>query len=338
MNSLAITLSRHIIEDEHRHHNTTGELSRLLVQLAFAAKVLAREFSRAALVGELGLLGEKNPTGDAQKKLDVFANNTVMEAFAETKLVAGVVSEELDQVRQVATGADAKYLLCIDPLDGSSNTDTNGILATIFSIYRCSKEVKGGLTEQMLRKGAEQVVAGYVMYGSSTILVYTCGHGVHGFTLDRELGEFLLTHQNLRCPARGRVYSANLGHRYEWEPGVQRYLEHLEGSDPASNRPYSLRYSGALVTDLHRSLIEGGVYFYPSDKAHPEGKLRLLYECAPLAWVAENAGGRASTGSTRILDIQAESIHQRVPLVIGSAEDVAEYEKFVSSPMAVGRG
>ena len=338
MNSHAITLSRHIIEDEHRHHNTTGELSRLLVQVAFAAKILAREFGRAALVGKLGLIGEKNATGDAQKKLDVFANNTVMEAFAETNLVAGVVSEELDQVRQIMTGANAKYLLCIDPLDGSSNTDINGVLATIFGIYRCAEEVKGGLTEQMMRKGSEQIAAGYVMYGASTILVYTCGHGVHGFTLDRDLGEFLLTHNNLCCPPRGQVYSANLGHRCEWGSGVQRYIDHLEESDMASKRPYALRYSGALVADLHRSLIEGGVYFYPPDKAHPDGKLRLLYECAPLAFVVENAGGRASTGFTRILDIKAESIHQRVPLVIGSAEDVAEYESFVSGPVAVERG
>ncbi len=336
MNSTAVTLTRHIIEDEYRHHNTTGELSRLLVQIGFAAKIIAREVGRAALVGKLGLVGEKNPTGDTQKKLDVFANETVIEAFAETGLVAGILSEELDQVREVTSGTAARYLLCIDPLDGSSNTDINGALGTIFGVYRCSPDLKGGLTGQMLRRGSEQVAAGYVMYGTSTLLVYSCGHGVHGFTLDRDLGEFLLSHENIRCPRRGHSYSANLGHYHEWSAGVRQYADRLLLSDPDSGSSYSSRYSGALAADLHRCLLEGGVYFYPADAKHPEGKLRLLYECAPLAFVVEQAGGRASTGVARVLDVRTESIHQRGPLAIGSLDDVAEYERFSSSLDAIG--
>ncbi len=336
MNPTAVTLSRHIIEDEHRHHYTTGELSRLLVQIGLAAKIIAREVGRAALVGKLGLVGEKNATGDAQKKLDVFANATVVEAFAETGLVAGLLSEELEQVQEIASGTAAKYLMCIDPLDGSSNTDINGVLGTIFGIYRCSHNVKGGLSAQMLRRGSEQVAAGYIMYGTSTLLVYSCGHGVHGFTLDRDLGEFLLSHANIRCPRRGSYYSANLGHYHEWPAGIRQYVDYVLASDPASGRPYSLRYSGALVADLHRSLLEGGLYFYPEDAKYGRGKLRLLYECAPLAFVVEQAGGRASTGTRSVLDIQADTIHQRVPLVIGGLEEVARYEEYASTLSATG--
>jgi fructose-1,6-bisphosphatase I len=324
-----ITLGRHIIEEEHRHHPTTGELSRLLLQVAFVAKILAREIGRAALVGQLGLVGEKNPTGDAQKKLDVFANNTAVEAFAETGLVAGLISEELEEVKQIATGAQAKYWLFTDPLDGSSNTDINGSMGTIFGIYRND----GGASRDqktLLRKGSTQVVAGYVLYGTSTLLVYTSGHGVNGFTLDRELGEFLLSHENIKCPARGRYYSANLGHYYEWAQGVRKFIDYVEESDPATGRPLGLRYSGALVADLHRILVDGGIYLYPADAAHRDGKLRLTYECAPLAFVVEQAGGRASTGHKPILEIEPESIHQKSQLAIGSTEDLALYEKFVA--------
>lgn len=328
MQQYPITLGHHIIEEEHRHHPTTGELSRLLLQVAFVAKILAREIGRAALVGQLGLVGEKNPTGDSQKKLDVFANTTAVEAFAETGLVAGLVSEELEQVKQIATGAQAKYWLFTDPLDGSSNTDINGSMGTIFGIYRhddppADKKI-------LLREGSAQVVAGYVLYGTSTMLVYTSGHGVNGFTLDRELGEFLLSHENIKCPARGRYYSANLGHYYEWAPGVRKFIDYVEESDAATGRPLGLRYSGALVADLHRILVDGGIYFYPADNAHRDGKLRLTYECAPLAFVVEQAGGRASTGHTPILEIKPESIHQRSQLAIGSIEDILLYERFVT--------
>jgi fructose-1,6-bisphosphatase I len=329
MSTRAVTLNRHILEEERLHPGAAGELSELLVQLGYAAKILAREIGRAALVGRLGLVGEKNATGDSQKKLDIFANDTVVEAFAQTGLVAGVVSEELDEVKQISCEGKAKYILCMDPLDGSSNTDTNGTLGTIFGIYRRDLSCGCDQLGDVLRQRAAPVAAGYVMYGTSTILVYTSGHGVAGFTLDRELGEFLLSHENIRCPQRGRTYSANVARIGDWHSNIRRFIARLTQADPASGRPYTLRYSGALVGDVHRSLIEGGIYFYPPDPSHPEGKLRLVYECAPLAALVEMAGGRASDGRQRILDIPAENIHQRVPLVIGSVEDVALYEAFL---------
>lgn len=328
MNTRAKTLARHIREEEHRHPGASGELSILLQQLAYAAKILSREMRRAALVGQLGLVGETNATGDAQKKLDLFGNRTVVDAFVGSGLVAAIVSEELEETRHVASGSEARYVLCIDPLDGSSNTDINGIVGTIFGIYRRVTSGPRASLEDVLRRGDEQVAAGYVMYGPSTLLVYSSGDAVNGFTLDHDIGEFLLSHPEIHCPARGHTYSVNLGHRHEWQPGLQRLISDLAESDPATHRPYSVRYTGALVADVHRCLTEGGFYAYPADAAHPNGKLRLLYECAPLAFVVEKAGGRASTGAERILDLQAESIHQRMPFVIGSAEEVALYEQY----------
>ena len=326
-----ITLNRHIIEEEQRHPEMAGHLSELLVQLGFAAKILAREIGRAALVGKLGLVGEKNATGDSQKKLDVFANETVVEAFAQTGLVAGIVSEELEEVKEISCESKARYILCTDPLDGSSNTDINGALGTIFGLYRRSGTCACDPRGEILGRTAEQVAAGYVMYGTSTLLAYTCGHGAYGFTLDRDLGEFLLSHEDIHCPKRGRTYSANVARAGDWDPGIHKFIEHVTQSDRESGRPYSLRYTGALVADIHRSLVEGGIYFYPPDLGHPEGKLRLLYECAPLALLVEAAGGRASTGRQRILEVPAQSLHQRVPLVVGSADDVALYESFLAA-------
>lgn len=331
MSTRAKTLARHIREEERGHSGATGELSILLEQLAYAAKILSREMRRAALVGQLGLVGETNATGDAQKKLDLFGNHTVVDAFVGTGLVAAIVSEELEETRHVASGSHACYVLCVDPLDGSSNTDINGIVGTIFGIYRRVTSGPHASLEDVLRKGAEQVAAGYVMYGPSTLLVYSSGGAVNGFTLDHDIGEFLLSHPEIRCPARGHTYSVNLGHRHEWQPGIRKLIENLSETDAATDRPYSVRYTGALVADVHRCLTEGGFYCYPADVTHPGGKLRLLYECAPLAFVVEQAGGRASTGTERILDLRADSIHQRVPLVIGSAEEVARYEQFYQS-------
>ncbi len=325
-----MTLTRHLYEQGDK---VGADLRRLLTQIGYASKILEREIARAALSGNLGLMGETNATGDNQKKLDVYTNEIVVDALAETGLVAGLVSEELELVKELA--ADGGYLICMDPLDGSSNTDINGSIGTIFGIYRRQsskngKAAAGGMTGEMLLKGSDQIVSGYVMYGTSTMLVYTAGHGVHGFTLDRDLGEFVLSHPDIKCPARGHYYSANLGHYYEWSAGIKKYVDYIEEKDKPTKRPYSLRYTGALVADVHRGLIEGGLYFYPPDDGHPTGKLRLLYECAPLGFLLENAGGSASTGSQRILDIQAESIHQRCPLVIGSKDDVAQYEKFIA--------
>lgn len=323
------TLSQHVAEEERQRRDATGDLSSLLEPLALAGKILAREVEQAALAGKLGLAGDQNATGDMQKKLDVISNEIVMDAFSGCSLVAGMASEELSEPVVMSTSEEARYLLCTDPLDGSSNTDVNAPLGTIFGILRRSRQ--GELSgEEFLQQGSEQVCAGYVLYGTSTVLVYTVGSGVHGFTLDRGVGEFMLSHEDIRCPDRGAVYSANVGRHKAWEPGVRKYLDHVTDQDKASGRPHSLRYTGALVADLHRCLLDGGVYFYPGDPGSPDGKLRLLYECAPLACVAEQAGGAASTGRGRLLDVTPESIHQRTPIAVGSAENVALYERFMA--------
>jgi fructose-1,6-bisphosphatase I len=348
MTSTAVTLGRYIRSASAKaaaspHRSSTredGELSVLLTQIGFAAKILSREIGRAALVGRLGLVGEKNVTGDAQNKLDVFANDTIVNAFTDTHLVAGLVSEELDEVKVLECSGSANYILCIDPLDGSSNADINGAVGTIFGIYRRTSDTDGSNAcapeEELIHGRARQVAAGYVMYGTSTILVFTYGHGVQGFTLDRDLGEFLLSHEQIRCPVRGRYYSANLARRDEWAAPVGDFLAYLNERDPVTQRPYSLRYAGALVADLHRNLLEGGIYFYPPDAEHTEGKLRLLYECSPLAFVIEQAGGLASTGTARVLDVQLTSIHQRAPLIIGSAENVRLYTRFLQRAVTAG--
>jgi len=330
MAAQAITLTRFLIEDEIKHPEHGRELSRLLTQLTFASKIVARELARAALVGRLGLVGEVNPTGDAQQKLDLFAHATFTDAMVKSGLVSAVVSEELGEVKHLAGEGDARYVLCIDPLDGSSNLNVNRSVGTIFGVYRRVSAGPRNSADDVMRKGSEQVVAGYVLYGPSTIFIFTRGYGVNGFTLDRDLGEFLLSHENLTCPKRGHYYSANLEHYHHWQPNIQKFIDYATGDDPPTNRPYSLRYSGALVADFHACLIDGGVYLYPPDQEHPDGKLRLLYECAPLGWIAEQAGGKASNGSTRILDIRSQSIHQRTPLVIGSADEVTLYEKILS--------
>jgi len=323
------TLGRHLRGSIGGDPAAGADLTVLLEAVARAGRVLSRAVRRAALSGDLGLAGGTNVTGDAQKKLDVVANEIVVDTLAATGLVAAVVSEEFREPKVLAAEGEARHVLCIDPLDGSSNTEINGSLGTIFGVYR--RAAAGPLQPErdLLRRGSEQVAAGYVMYGPGTLLVHTLGDGVSGFTLDEERGEFVLSHERIRCPARGHYYSANLGYINGWDPGLRAYIDHLTARDPATRRPYSLRYTGALVADLHRSLIEGGLYFYPADAGHPDGKLRLMYECAPLALVVEQAGGRASTGTERILDLKPGSIHQRVPLVIGSSEDVTLYESFM---------
>ena len=324
-----ITLDRHLKDATGAGRGLPPGLPALLTALATAARTLSRQVRRAALSGSLGYSGDTNVTGDSQKKLDLIGDETMLEAAASSGVVAAVVSEELKGAKLLDERAEAHTILCIDPIDGSSNTDINGSVGTIFGIYPRAGAGTVDEGRDLLRRGSEQIAAGYVMYGPATVLVYTAGDGVFGFTLDEDTGEFVLTHERIRCPERGHYYSANLGHFREWHPGIRKYIEHLTERDKASGRPYSLRYVGALVADLHRSLLEGGLYFYPADEGHANGKLRLLYECAPLAFVIEQAGGRASTGTQRILDVKASSIHQRVPFVIGSARDVELYETFM---------
>ena len=316
-----ITLEEHV---KRSGHAEAAELAIVITQLAVAGKIIARELARAALVGQLGTTGETNVQGESVKKLDIWANDVVVRAMEETGLVTTLVSEEMaEPLRLTKTGAHGRYVVCFDPVDGSSNLDVNGIVGTIFSIR------KGRETVQ---PGTAQVAAGYIMYGPATLLVLTTGDGVDGFTLGPTIGEFVRSHHQIRIPARGRVYSVNEGNSTKWEPGVRRYIEYLRAADVATGRPYTARYVGSLVADFHRTLLEGGIFLYPADATggKPSGKLRLQYEAAPMAWLVEQAGGSASTGRARIMTIDPATPHQRVPLIIGSPEDVVLAEDFIA--------
>jgi fructose-1,6-bisphosphatase I len=328
--TLDTTLNQHLWQ-QYKQLGFPIELSMLLTQMGLVAKVLSREVSRAALEGELGLAGEQNATGDEQKKLDILSNELAIDAFSKTGLVAAIASEESNDVLFVKCGSEAQYILCIDPLDGSSNTDTGGAIGTIFGFYKRKTEGYCSSEQDALRQGTELIAAGYVMYGASTVFVYSCGDSVNGFTLDPDLGEFVLSHADIRCPESGTFYSANLSYYPHWHPHLQKFVDYLSESHADSKLPTALRYTGALVADFHRSLIQGGLYFYPETDRQKDGKLRLLYECAPLAFLAETAGGRASTGSQRILDLKVNSIHQRSPFAIGSASAVTCYEQFLKN-------
>lgn len=330
MYNMSMTLTRFIMEQQAQHPGATGEFSILLSQIATAAKIVANEIRRAGLVNILGLTGETNVQGEAVRKLDEFANKTFWDVMEYSKLVCEIISEEIAGVTRLSHSCRGrKYSLLVDPLDGSANIDINGTVGTIFSIQRRRDEMLDETPlEDLLQKGSQQVAAGYVMYGASTMLVFTSGEGVHGFTLDPGVGEFILSHENIRMPKRGKTFAINVGGRAHWFESTRQLIDYLCDTDDASGRPYSLRYVGSLVADFHRILLEGGIYMYPADEKKPEGKLRLLYECAPLAMVAEQAGGRASNGTESISDIQPRELHQRSPLFIGSSEDVELAEKF----------
>ncbi|MFN7956211.1 MAG: class 1 fructose-bisphosphatase [bacterium] len=326
----AMTLNRFILSTEHRHPGATGEFSALLSHIALAAKVIQRAVSHAGLVDVLGATGAVNVQGEEVKKLDVFANETMVRMFQYPGLLCTMASEEEEDVIPIGEGFPlGKYILNFDPLDGSSNIDANVNIGTIFSIHRRRSEAGPGTAADCMQPGRDQVCAGYVLYGTSTMLVFTTGEGVHGFTLDPSVGEFLLSHRDIRIPARGSIYSTNEGNYQLWSEGMRRYVDRLKTIDKANNLPYKARYIGSLVADFHRTLLYGGIFLYPADSKSPRGKLRLLYEAAPLAMVCEQAGGAATTGSERILDIVPNRLHQRVPLIIGSAEDVAEVERYL---------
>lgn len=324
-----ITLTRHILQTQALHPEATGEFSALMAQIGVAGKMIASDLRRAGLINILGYTGQTNVQGEAVKKLDEIANDTFVKVFQHSGLVCALASEELDKPVTMPENARGKYLLLFDPLDGSSNTDVNMPLGTIFSVLRHDPDKGLPSDSDLVRVGTEQVAAGYLMYGSSTMLVYTAGRGVHGFTLDPAVGEYLLSHENIRMPARGKVYAANEGNYHKWPSGTQRYLDHLKVQDKATGRPYSSRYSGCLAADVHRILLGGGIYLYPGEVDKPEGKLRLLYEANPLGMVIEQAGGRASTGAEPILAMKPKALHQRVPLIIGSREDVETAEAFI---------
>lgn len=330
MSRKGLPLIRHIMEQQREYPGSTGDFTGLLTQIALAAKVIAREVSKAGLVNILGFTGERNVQGEQVAKLDVFAHRTMIEALESSGYVCVMASEEsAEPIFPAAEHLRGNYAVLFDPLDGSSNIDINITIGTIFSIHRKVSAGADGALEDLMQSGVRQVAAGYVVYGSSTMFVYTTGHGVHGYTLDPSLGEFLLSHENIRMPKRGSTYSANEGNFHAWSPGVQQYVTHLK--DP-QHKPYKARYVGTLVADFHRTLLTGGVFLYPADMTNPQkpaGKLRLLYEAAPLALIAREAGGRASTGTEDILHVQPTTLHQRVPLIIGSSEDVAAVEDFI---------
>jgi len=320
------TVEQHILDEERMHPGATGDFTALLTTLTLAAKIISREVNKAGLVKITGETGEVNASGDAVMKLDIFAQQTIYRTMGHNGHLCVMASEESEDIIPLPPGSKrGKYVLMFDPLDGSSNIDVNASIGTIFSIHRkITNHAEDGSLEDCLQKGSQQVAAGYFIYGSSTMMVYTTGSGVHGFTLDPSLGEFLLSHEQIRIPSRGKIYSINEGNVHSWDAATRRYIEYLKEDRKDRGHPYTLRYIGSLVADFHRNLLKGGIFLYPG----PKGKLRLLYEASPLAMVVEQAGGSASTGSERILDLQPTSLHQKVPLIIGSREDVAEYNKF----------
>ena len=325
------TLNEFIMKKQADFPGASGELSRLLNDIAVAAKIVTRDVRRAGLVDNiLGAQGEVNVQGEQQQKLDVVADNQFIKMFEMGGEVCGIGSEENDNYMafKSETSKNGKYVVLFDPLDGSSNIDVNVSIGTIFSIYhRVSPIGTEATLEDMLQPGDKQVAAGYVLYGSSTMLVYTTGNGVNGFTLDPTIGEFCLSHANMKTPETGRIYSMNEGNIAVCHPGYRKYTEYCQEEDAPTGRPYSGRYIGSLVADFHRNLIKGGIYFYPTTPAAPKGRLRLLYECNPLAFVIEQAGGLATDGNQRIMSIKPTELHQRVGFIVGSKQMVEKLQE-----------
>ena len=323
MQTSVTTIERFIFDQEHRYPEATGELSNLLYDIALAAKIIAAAIRRAGLVNILGTAGNQNVQGEEQQKLDVIANETFKNCLNHTGRVCVMGSEEDEDIIPVPPEYPVgKYAVLFDPLDGSSNIDVNAAVGTIFSIYRRISLEGRGTVADVLQPGCKQVASGYVMYGSSTMLVYTTGQGVHGFTLDPTIGEFLLSHPKIVTPRVGRYYSVNESNFGRWNRGMQAAVRGLKGDAPDLMPAKNSRYIGSLVADFHRNLIAGGIFLYPADSRNPQGKLRLLYEASPMAFIAEQAEGSATDGDNRILDIIPHHLHQRTPLVIGSRLDV----------------
>jgi fructose-1,6-bisphosphatase I len=323
-----ITIQRHIAQEQSLHPDASGHFTAMLWDLVLAIKHIAREVRRAGLIDILGTIGHTNVHGEAVQKLDEYAQEAVLTALEQGGHLCCMASEERTNLIPIPPQyKKGKYVLMFDPLDGSSNIDVNISIGTIFSIHRKVTPGEEGRLEDCLQPGRRQIAAGYVIYGSSVMLVYTTGSGVHGFTLDPTVGEFLLSHPNVRMPSKGKCYSINEGNSASFDAATRQYVDWVKQKDPATNRPYSQRYVGTLVADFHRTLINGGIFMYP---ATPKPKLRLLYEAAPMALIAEQAGGRASDGRRPILDIVPDELHQKVPLIVGSTDDVRLYEKFVA--------
>ncbi len=325
------TLGQFIIEKQADFPYAKGELSRLLRDIGIAAKIVNRAVNKAGLVDILGDNGTTNIQGEGQKKLDVYADEQFISALRSGGECCVVASEEHDDCIFINSkiSQNAKYIVCIDPLDGSSNIDVNVSVGTIFSIYRRISTDGPVQQDEILQKGIHQVAAGYVIYGSSTMLVYTTGKGVNGFTLDPSIGEFCLSHPDMQIPRNGMIYSINEGNYIKFPQGVKDYIKYCQVEDTATSRPFTSRYIGSMVADVHRNLIKGGIFLYPTTSSHPQGKLRLIYECNPLAFIIEQAGGKASNGHDRILNIQPAHLHQRTSVFIGSMEMVEKVEEFI---------
>ena len=333
MSRSIVTLERFIIEQERKYPAASGAFSNLLYDIAFAAKIISREVNMAGLVDILGGTDAQNATGDHVQKLDLWANDVIFRALDHGGHLCCMASEEnediIDIPERFPTG---RYALLFDPLDGSSNINANVSIGTIFSIHNKVSSHPRGAVEDCLQLGNRQVAAGYVVYGSSTMLVYSTGNGVHGFTLDPSIGEFLLSHENIKMPVPPqRIYSINEGRYGRWSPAVRKLVDHLKGLDGENTKPFSSRYIGSLVADFHRMLLYGGIFMYPGDSKNPRGKLRLLYEAAPLAFIIRHAGGRATDGERDILDLEPTGLHMRTPLFIGSNEFMDLAEKFLTA-------
>lgn len=315
------TLGEFILEKQSDFPGSSGELSRILSSIRLAAKIVNQQINKAGLAQHiLGAAGSENIQGEQQQKLDVYADEQFIKALKARGIVCGVASEENDDfITFDETIPTAKYVVMIDPLDGSSNIDVNVSIGTIFSVYRRVTPIGTPVQlEDFLQEGNKQVAAGYVVYGSSTMLVYTTGNGVNGFTYDPGIGVYFLSHPDMKMPENGKIYSMNEGNINDCPDNIKRYVAYCQENDPSTNRPYSARYIGSLVADFHRNLIKGGIYIYPSTGKSPNGKLRLLYECNPFAFIAEQAGGKATDGVQRIMDIKPTELHQRVPFIVGS--------------------
>ena len=332
MTRSVVTIERHIVDQQRLHPEATGAFSGILYDMALAAKLISREVNKAGLVDILGATDQQNVHGEVVKKLDEYADDVIFKAFDHTGLLCCMASEENEQILEIPPQfPTGKYSLLFDPLDGSSNIDANISVGTIFSVHRKVSDHPRGCEEDCVQRGRDQIAAGYIVYGSSTMLVYTTGNGVHGFTLDPSIGEFLLSHPNIRMPEPPkRIYSVNEGNYGRWSEGQRRLVDHLKGLDGENEKAFSARYVGSMVADLHRTLLYGGLFMYPADVKNANGKLRLLYEANPLAFIVEQAGGRATDGRGDILDIEPESLHQRTPLYIGSREFVDLAHRFVA--------
>jgi fructose-1,6-bisphosphatase I len=325
------TLGEFIIENQTEFKYSSGELSRLINSIRLAAKVVNHEVNKAGLVDILGAAGETNVQGEDQQKLDVYANDVFIKTLINREIVCGIASEEEDDFITIVgrnEKNDNKYIVLIDPLDGSSNIDVNVSVGTIFSIYRrITPEGTPVTIDDFLQPGNKQVAAGYIVYGTSTMIVYSTGHGVNGFTLNPAIGTYYLSHPNMQFPENGSIYSVNEGNYVHFPQGVKDYIKYCQKEE--DDRPYTSRYIGSLVSDFHRNMIKGGIYMYPNTSKDPNGKLRLLYECNPMAYIAEQSGGKASDGHTRILDIKPTELHQRVPFFCGSKNMVTKAESFM---------